>query len=345
MSKLQHAKEGKLTLVTAPAGYGKTTAVLDMLDKCGLPYAWLSLDDRDNNPATFWRYVCAALEDVADGIATDAEYVFSSQELTQAEIHINILIDRLSEVSSDFFLILDDLHLINTTSILTGLSHLIDHLPVKMHLIFISRTLPDPDWSKHRIKWQALRLGEKDLRFIQEEISQFYQARGITLQDNELEAVEKYTNGWVAALVAVTLSMEEGGGHDAIKALSRSSRDIGQYLRNEVIRSWRPEKLDFAMKSSILDTLWPELCDAVTGDKSGARLLKEIADENGFLTAVDDQRQAYRYHQLFKSFLLELLCETYPAEIPELYLRAGLRLREQGFIPEAVEHFLKREAL
>lgn len=340
MTKLQHTKEGKLTLVTAPAGYGKTTAVLDWLNKCGLSFAWLSLDDRDNNPVTFWRYVFAAFEDVTDGIANDAEYVLSSQELMQAEIHINILIDRLSEVSSDFFLVLDDLHLINTPSILTGLSHLIDHLPAKVHLILISRTLPDPEWIKHRIKWQVQRLGEDDLRFIEEEISQFYQVRGIMLQGNELEVVEKYTNGWAAALVAVSLSMEEGGGHDAIEALSRSSRDIGQYLRNEVIRNWKPEKLDFAIKTSILDTLWPDLCDAVTGDEHGTGLLKEIPVENGFLTAVDGQRQAYRYHQLFKSFLLELLQETYPAEIPELHLRAGLWLREKGFIPEAIEHFL-----
>lgn len=340
LTKLQQTQEGKLTLVTAPAGYGKTTAVLDWLSKCGLPFAWLSLDDRDNNPVTFWRYVCAAFEDVADGIAKDAEYVFSLQELMQAEIHINILIDRLSEVSSDFFLILDDLHLINTPSILTGLSHLIDHLPAKMHLILISRTLPDPEWAKHRIKWQVQRLGEEDLRFGEEEILRFYQARGITLQNNELNAVGKYTEGWAAALVAITLSMEEGGGHNAIEALSHSSRDIGQYLRNEVIQNWRPEKLDFAMKTSILDTLWPDLCDAVTGDENGTGLLEEISVENGFLTAVDGQRQAYRYHQLFKSFLQELLQETYPAEIPELYQRAGLWLRERGFIPEAIEHFL-----
>ncbi len=340
LTKLQHAMGGRLTLVTAPAGYGKTTAVLDWLNKCGLPFAWLSLDDSDNNHVTFWRCVCAAVENVAGGVAKDVEYVFSSQELMQAEIHINILLDRLSEVPSDFFLVLDDLHLINTPSILTGLSHLIDHLPAKMHLILISRTLPDPEWAKHRIKWQVQRLEEEDLRFKEEEISQFYQIRGITLQGTELEAVEKYTNGWAAALVAVTLSIEEGGGHDAIEALSRSSRDIGQYLRNEVIGSWRPEKLGFAIRTSILDTLWPDLCDAVTGDENGTGLLEEISKENGFLTAVDGQRQAYRYHQLFKSFLLELLQETYPAEIPGLYLRAGLWLRERCFIPEAIEHFL-----
>ncbi len=137
--KLQRAQECKLTLVTAPAGYGKTTAVLDWLNKCGLPYAWLSLDARDNDPVTFWRYVCASLEDIAGGIAKDTEYVFGSQEMTKANIHINILVDRLSEIPSDFLFVLDDLHLIDNPVILAGLSYLIDYLPEKMHLIFVSR--------------------------------------------------------------------------------------------------------------------------------------------------------------------------------------------------------------
>ncbi len=340
LTKLQHVQECKLTLVTAPAGYGKTTAVLDWLGKCGLPYAWLLLDSQDNDPLTFWQYICAALEDTASGITKDVGYVLSSQDLMKAETHINILIDRLSEISSDFFLVLDDLHLIKTPSILTGLSHLIDYLPVKIHLIFISRTLPDVGLAKHRIKWQVQWLEEEDLRFEEEEILRFYQARGITLQNYELEAVEKYTEGWAAALVAVTLSMEEGGGHDAFAALSRSSRDIGLYLRDEVIRGWPPEKQLFAIKTSILDTMWPDLCNAVAGANKGDRLLKEIAEGNGFLTAVDGQRPAYRYHHLFKSVLLELLQETYPAEIPQLYSRAGLWYREQGLLPEAIEHFL-----
>ncbi len=339
LGKLEHAKDGKLTLVTAPAGYGKTTAVLDWLGKCGLPYAWLSLDSRDNDPLTFWQYVCAALDGLTGGIAKDVEYVFSSSELMKAEIHIRILIDRLSELSSDFLLVLDDLHLISTPSILTGLSYLIDYLPEKMHLVFISRTQPDFDLARHRIKWQVQRLEEEDFRFEEEEILRFYQARGITLQSDELDVVEQYTEGWAAALVAVTLSMEDGG-HGVFPALSRSSRDIGQYLRDEVICSWPPENRSFAMKTSILDTLLPDLCDAVTGENNGDRLLKKIAEGNGFLSALDGQRQSYRYHHLLKSFLRELLEETYPEEIPKLYLRAGLWFQEQGLLPEAIENFL-----
>ncbi len=339
-AKLQHAKEGKLTLVTAPAGYGKTTAVLDWLDKCGLPYAWLSLSESDNHPLTFWEYVCAALDGIVDGISKETDYVFSSWEMMEANVHLNILIDRLSDSSSDFLLVLDDLHLIKDPSILAGLSYLIDFLPEKMHLIFISRTQPELDLFRLRIKWQIQRLETEDLRFNKDEISRFYQSRGIALESDELRAVESYTDGWIAALVAAALSMEDGGGYGAIEALQRSGRDIGRYLRNEVFAAWAPQKQSFAMKTSILDTLSEDLCNAVTDDADGGRLLREIYETSGFLLDMDGQQQSFRHHHLFRSFLRELLRETAPVEIPQLHKKAGLCFREQGLLPEAIEHFL-----
>ncbi len=339
--KLQQAQECKLTLVTAPAGYGKTTAVLDWLGKCGLPYAWLSLDSQDNTPVTFWQYVCASLEGIAGGIGNDAEYVFSSQELMKANIHISILIDRLAEASTDFLLVLDDLHLISDPSILTGLSYLIDYLPATMHLIFISRREPELDLHRHRIKWQAQRLEEDDLRFSNEDISRFYQARGFSLPDDDVNKVERYTEGWAAAMVAIAMSMEnDSGSGNSITALTQSNRDIEQYLKNEVIDTWGLERRAFAMKTCILDTLCETLCDAVTEDSNGERMLREINEGNGFLMALDEQKQEYRYHHLFKSLLQKLLVQTAPEEIARLHARAGLWYQEQGLLPEAIEHFL-----
>lgn len=338
--KLNNSLGCRLTTVVAPAGYGKTTAVLEWIETCGLPAAWLSLDEHDNNPAIFWRYLCTALDSISPGVGKDTEYVFSSPELLKAEIHINILVDCLSQAKSDFLLVLDDLHLIDEYSIFEGLSHLIDYLPPKMHLILISRTEPDLIPRKHRIKWQTQRLTKEDLLFREEEITRFYEARGITLENTELKKVENYTEGWAAALVAVTLSMEESGGHDAIEALSRSVRDFSQYLRDEVVGNWPSEMLSFTMKTSILDTLSEDLCNAVTGSSGGNLMLKKIYERSGFLQALDGQGQAYRYHYLLKSFLVELLRETSPEEIPQLYERAGIWFREKGLIPEAVESFL-----
>ncbi len=338
--KLNNSLGCRLTTVVAPAGYGKTTAVLEWLEKSGLPAAWLSLDVHDNNPAIFWRYLCTALDSITPRVGKDTEYVFSSPELLKAYVHINILVDRLAEIQTDFLLVLDDLHLINDSSTYEGLSYLIDYLPPRMHLILISRTEPDLNLQKYRIKWQTQRLTKDDLRFREEEIFRFYEARGITLENTELKKVEDYTEGWAAALVAVTLSMKENGGHGAIAALSRSVQDFGQYLRDEVVGNWPSERLSFAMKTSILDTLSGDLCDAVTGSYGGQQMLKEIYEKGGFLQALDGQGQAYRYHYLLKNFLAELLRETSPEEIPDLYERAGNWFKDQGLIPEAIESFL-----
>lgn len=341
LSKLAYAGECRLTQVTAPAGYGKTTAVLDWLKKCGLPCAWLSLDAKDNHPVTFWRYVCAALDAIAEGISKDTEYVFSSNEMMDADIHLSILIDRLSGVEADSLLILDDLHLITEPSIWKGLSYLIDFLPEKIHLLFISRTEPEFGLTTQRVKWQGLRITKNDLRFEEEEIREFYGARGIAVENADLEKVEEYTGGWAAAMVAVALSMANaGGGQNALASLQYSKRDIGQYLRAEVISGWPPQMLAFAMKTSILDTLSGDLCNAVAGGAGGSLMLREVFEKSGFLTDMDGQQQSFRYHPLFGSFLHELLKESAPEEIPGLHKKAGLYFKERDQLPEAIEHFL-----
>lgn len=341
LQKFRDVPEHKLMLVTAPAGYGKTTAVLDWLEKCGLENAWLSLDAGDNNPVTFWQYICTALDSIAEGISKETEYVFASRELMQANIHINILIDRLAKVQSDFLLVLDDLHLVTDPSIMEGLSYLIDYQPKKMHMVFISRTEPEMQVARHKLKWQIQHLDEKDLRFGEDEIFSFYQARGITLGNNDVKKVRSYTEGWVAALVAVSMSMESGRqGHDAIANLETYSGDIGHYLNNEVLRIWSPEKVNFAIKTSILDTLSEDVCNAITGYNNGRRLLEEIYEGSGFLIALDSRGRQYRYHYLFKSFLNKLLSETAQEEITSLHVKAGFWFREHGMMPEAIEHLL-----
>jgi LuxR family maltose regulon positive regulatory protein len=341
LQKLQRGSESKLTLIVAPAGYGKTTAVLDWLKNCGLSSAWFSVDAYDNNPVLFWNYFCAALDSIAPGVSKSAEYVFASPELLSANIHINILIDRLAELKSDALLVLDDLHVISDPSILGGLSYLISYLPEKMHLMIISRTEPRLETVTHRIKWQIGRLDEKDLRFRNEDISLFFKARGLTLESDALKKVESYSEGWAAALVAVAMSLEdEKGDHDAIAALSRSSRDIEEYLKAEVLSAWQPEKRAFAIKTSILDNLFEDICDVVTGEHNARRVLKELHEGNGFLTAVDENKQQYRYHNLFKNFLYKLLLETDPERIPDLHTKAGHWFRENNFVPEAIEHLL-----
>ncbi len=338
--KLEEALNRRLTVISAPAGCGKTSAVLKWLETVPMPAAWFTIDAGDNDSAAFWRYFCAALDAVLPGISRDTEYVFSSPELQNANIHINIIIDRLSEAPA-FLLVLDDLHLITDNDILQGLSYLIDYLPAKMHLLLISRTEPVMNMARHKIKWQTHSLNETDLRFSEEDILNFYHARGCTLAEDDLRSVESYTEGWAAALVAVSMSMERAGTSSVIAAaLAQSSRDIGEYLKDEVLTAWSPEKRDFAMKTSILETLTVPLCNAVTSKDDAGRLLREISERNGFLTALDGEGREYRYHHLFSRFLYSLLAEAMPEELTGLHDRAAQWYLNNDLLSEAMEHLL-----
>jgi len=339
--RLNEALFCKYTMVTAPAGYGKTSAVLDWLEASGQKAAWLSLDLRDNDPVVFWRYVCYALDEISS-ISKETDYILSSFDLLQANIQINIMIDCLSAVPADFFLVLDDLHLITEPSILKGLSCLIEYMPPQMHLILISRTEPDLDLAKDKIKWQIQQIDEKDLRFHRDEISMFYLVRGFSLNEEDVKAIEDYSEGWVAALVAIAMSMQgESGSRNSFKALSYADHDILQYLRNEVVNTWSGEKRIFAEKTCILDTLGESLCDAVTEDGNGRRMISELSRGNGFLNVLDRQKQEYRYHHLFRSFLLTLLTERAPQEIAGLHKRAAVWLKEHGLIKDAIDQYIQ----
>jgi LuxR family maltose regulon positive regulatory protein len=339
--KLDQAVQTKLTLVTAPAGYGKTTAVLDWLRGSPLKSAWLSLDAQDNEPMTFWQYVCAALDVIADGISRDTEYVFSSPELLDAHIHINILIDRLTEADRDILLVLDDLHVITDPAIMTGLSYLIDYLPQNMHLLIISRTEPAFKLARHKLKWQIQHVTEADLRFTRGDISRFYETRGLALLDNDLEKIDDFTEGWAAAMVAVAMSMESGGVvADAVNHLAVSSRDVSEYLVDEVISAWEPSKREFAMKISVLNTMSEASCNAVTGKQKTGALLEEISRRNGFLFVLDAQAGEYRFHNLFRTLLYKMLEQEIPGEIPGLYKKAAQFFMERGQIPDAIEYYL-----
>jgi LuxR family maltose regulon positive regulatory protein len=340
--RLGNSLNHKVTTVTAPAGYGKTTAVLEWLAQARLPAAWLSVDTEDNNPRVFWRYMCAALDEIAMGISKETEYVFSSYELLKANIHLSILINKLLEQESDFLLVLDDVHWLTDPAILQGLSYLISYLPPKMHLILISRIEPGLNLTKQGMKSQLLRITSEDLRFRNEEFFQFYQTRGFMMDQEALQKVESYTEGWAAALVAIAMSMEKDMvNHKTMEGLTHCRRDIGQYLQTEVIDSWPEEMRVFALQTSILDILSESVCNAVTGDNTGSRMLQDMYEKNGFLIALDDEKHAYRWHKLFKDILYKQLIKSDRDMVSELHIRAATWYREYGFNAKAFEHYLQ----
>jgi LuxR family maltose regulon positive regulatory protein len=338
---LEDSLSHKLTLITAPAGYGKSTAVLKWLEQSQLPSAWLSLDTGDNDALVFWRYFCAALESISKGISKDTEYVFASPELFKANMHLCILIDSLSSIVSDFLLILDDLHLITNPAVYDGLSYFLNYMPANMHLVLIGRVTPRLNLERLGLKEDLIRIGPSELRFETEEISQYYKMRGFSLQNEEIKKIESYTEGWAAALVAVAQSLKnERYRHNIISSFGSCNQHIENYLAEDVFNTWTGEHQDFMEKTAILDMLCGSLCQAVT-DYDGNRLLKELYGQNSFLIALDDEGIWFRYHHLFSDFLRKRLKRKKSASIQCLHHKAGAWLRANGFFNEATEHFLK----
>ncbi len=337
--RLEDSLSRRLTVITAPAGYGKTSAALKWLEGISLPSAWLSIDEGDNDAILFWRYFCASLDAVSAGISRDTEYVFASKELFEANIHQSILVDRLSAVPSDFFLVLDDFHLITNRVVLDSLSFFISWLPANMHLVLIGRTEPRLNLARLGLKEDLIRIRANELRFDTEEISRYYETRGYFLQKEEVLKIETYTEGWAAALVAVALSLRnETNRHAVINSFGSCNPQIESYLSEDVFHMWTEEQQDFMERTSILDQLCGPLCEALAGS-GGGRLLKELYEQNSFLVALDQEDLWFRYHHLFLDFLRKRLSEKGAPPVRELHRKAGDWLKANGFYHEAIEHY------
>ena len=339
--RLDEALNSRLTLITAPAGYGKTTAVMKWLETVPVPHAWLSIDDGDNDVLSFWRYFSAALDSISNGISREVEYVFASAELFKANMHINILIDSLSEAGSNFLLVLDDLHSIKNPAVYEGLSFFLSYMPSNMHLVLVSRTKPGLKLTRLGMKEDLVRIRANDLRFGTEEILQYFRSRGFSLQKDELEIIESYTEGWAAALVAVALSLKsEKSMRSTIRNFGSCSLHINDYLSEDVFNMWSEQQQDFMEKTAVLDRLCAPLCEAITG-YDGSSLLKELYDQNTFLTALDDDGIWFQYHRLFSDFLRKRMEGRAAASVSGLHRKAGEWLAANGLYQEAIEHYLK----
>jgi LuxR family maltose regulon positive regulatory protein len=342
--KLAGALDHQLTIVTAPAGYGKSTAVVDWLGMTGLPVAWVSLDANDNHPEVFWRYICLALDGILGGVGEAISYCLSSPELLKTNTHLHILIDQLSAGKNEIILTLDDFHLITIPEILKSFSYFVNYLPSHVHLILISRTEPGMKLTKLRLSGGLLRIGFNDLRFQTGEIAQFYQVKGLTFEREELDRIEQYTGGWAAALVAVAMDPEAGRNcerRDLNGKLSRSELLIDKFLEEELLSKWPEQKRNFLLKTSILESLCGPLCDAVTGLSGSSEILRGIWLQNEFLIAMDAENCWYRYHPLFDKFLRKLLAKQAGSSFAGLHLKAARWYQESGLTSPAMDHYLQ----
>ncbi len=357
IEQLDESLPGKLTLVCAPAGFGKTTLVSAWLANINLPAAWLSLDEDDNDLARFWTYFIAALQTIRPETGASVLAMLQASPLPHSHALLTPLINDLTAITEKFILVLDDYHAIETEAIDQALDFFIEHLPPRMHLLITSRVDPNLSLSRLRANGQLNELRSADLRFTPAESAQFLaQMTGLSLTEAEMTALDQRTEGWIAGLQMAALSLRQREAIDAaqfIEDLSGSQRYIMDYLVGEVLQGESAEVQAFLLYTSILDRLCASLCDTVVGTLEHANvgtlqpsneILVYLERSNLFIIPLDDQRQWYRYHPLFSDLLRQQLQQTYSDQVAKLHLSASQWYDQAGFTSRAVQHALSAQA-
>jgi LuxR family maltose regulon positive regulatory protein len=355
--RLDEGQGRRLTLLSAPAGFGKTTLLGDWLERQSLRPAWVSLDAGDNEPRRFWAYVIAALDSVHGGLGQGASDLLRSPQpppieaiLTELANEIAALLGPLpggpaaSAVAEPLILVLDDYHTIEAPAVHQGLEFFLLNLPPQMRVIIASREDPPLPLALLRARRELLELRAQDLRFTAREAAAFLNTcMGLDLTAEDVAALEARTEGWAAGLQLAALSMQ--GVEDVagfIRALAGSHRYVFDYLAQEVLERQPGPVRDFLLHTAILDRLSGPLCDAVTGGTGSRAMLERLEQANLFLLPLDQERQWYRYHHLFAEFLrLQLEDAEGAGRVSELRRRAGAWYEAHGLVEAAVQQALR----
>ncbi|MGD8244691.1 MAG: NACHT domain-containing protein, partial [Anaerolineae bacterium] len=364
----------KLTLISAPAGFGKTTLVSSWLhhlrdEPTHVPVqaAWLSLDEADNDLARFLTYLIAALQTVETAIGKGTVSALQSPQPPPAETVLTSLINEVATFPDRIVLVLDDYHLIEAQPIQEALTFLLQHLPPQMHLVIATRDDPRLPLARLRARGQLAEVRAADLRFTSSEAAEFLnRVMGLDLSAKEIAALEARTEGWIAGLQLAAISMR--GREDTaslIQSFTGSHRFVLDYLVEEVLQLQSARVQTFLLQTAILDRLSGPLCDAVrfgfaetpcssegtavrlsgaespTSQDNGQSILEMLDRANLFIVSLDDERRWYRYHHLFADLLRKRLHLTQPERLPILHRRASEWYEQERFVNEAIEHALR----
>ncbi len=340
--RLDRGIESKLTLISAPPGFGKTTLVTEWLAATpldGRRAAWLSLDPGDNEPATFWTYLVRALQSVAPEVGTTALGLLQAGE-ARTEAVVAALVNELAAMTSDVVLVLDDYHVIERLEILDGLGLLLERMPDRLHVVITTRADPALPLARLRARGELVEIRAADLRFTSDEAATYLnEAMGLALDAPDVEALEGRTEGWIAALQLAAISLQgrtDPGGF--IASFAGEDRYIVDYLVEEVLQR-QPEQIrSFLLKTSILTRMTGSLCAAVTGQDGGRATLAALDRGNLFLVPLDDRRRWYRFHHLFADVLRARLVDERANEVPGLHRLASAWYAENGERSEAIRH-------
>jgi LuxR family transcriptional regulator, maltose regulon positive regulatory protein len=341
--RLLEGDHAKLVLISAPAGFGKSTLLAEWLaTRSGAARtAWLSLDGGDDQPVSFWTHVIAAVQTAWPGIGSSAMTMLETQGQAIESILASLL-NELDAQADELDLVLDDYHTISSPDIHEGLAFLLEHLPANVRLVIASRTDPSLPLARLRARGDLIEIRASDLRFTPDEADTYFnEVLGLGLSNAEVAALEGRTEGWIAALQLAGLSMQ--GREDVasfIAGFAGDDRYIVDYLVEEVLQRETEQVRSFLLQTSILARLSGPLCDAVTGQGGGQSTLETLHRRNLFLIPLDDRRRWYRYHHLFADVLLARLLDERPEQVAGLHRLAAEWHEQHGERAEAIHHAL-----
>ena len=357
---LNQAEAGKLTLVSAPAGFGKTTLVSMWSRQLAHPVTWLSLDEQDNDLARFFAYLLTSFQRLDENIAVEILDDPNSRQSNAYEAILTDLLNELSVIKEKWVVILDDYHLIQTQAIHDAMIFFLDHLPPQLHLVILSRADPPFPLPRLRSRGYLVELRQKELRFTSNETAVYLnESLGLELSARDIEALEDRTEGWIAGLHMAAISL---GGHRQddvskaafIRAFTGSHRYVLDYLVEEVLEQQSPSIQSFLLNTSPLKRMSGPLCDWILenlepsipqdkGRKNSQEILEDLEAANLFIIPIDDERRWFRYHRLFGDLLKQRLQHKKPSALPYLHSRASEWFHKNGFIPEAIDHAIEAD--
>ncbi|MCC2627265.1 MAG: ATP-dependent transcriptional regulator [Thermomicrobiales bacterium] len=342
----QGIPDHKLVLISAPAGYGKTTLLAQWAHTSSLQVTWLSLGEEDNDSDRFFRYLLAAWETVHPGIRESPLGLLLGALEPDRDAVLSAFINVANDLPDHTVFIFDDVHLIEDASIYESLTFLLDHLPPTLHLVLAGRSEPPLPLARYRARHELLELRTDDLSFLAEETAAFLnRLMGLDLGDEAVNSLHTQLEGWVAGLQLVSLSLLRQRAAATPLVISGRHRFIADYLSEDVVVHLPEEIRRFLLQTSILDRLCGSLCDAVTGSSGGQEMLELLERENLFLVPLDDNREWFRYHRLFADFLRDGCQRHYPDQIRGLHRRAGRWHLAHDLPEEAFHHALAGDDL
>ncbi len=340
INRLIQGENGKLTLVSGPAGFGKTTLLSAWIAQTKLPIGWISLDGGDNDWNRFTQYLIQAFQKISAGFANELiELLYSAKPLNSEEF-LPYFINQIAEIQTPFLIVLDDYHVITETKIHDLLLTILEYQPPQMHLVISTRA--DPPWplARWRVRGELSEMRMENLRFTPEETFTFLnEIAGLGLSEQDIKQLDAKTEGWAAGLHLAAVSMQKRGDNSGfIQRFAGSNRFVFDYLMDEVFQELPQNIQDFLLETSVLDRLCAQLCDSVRADNDSQEILDHLEQMNLFVIPLDDQRCWYRYHPLFAELLRQISLQKIPEQISVLHHKAREWYQDNGLFSEAIQH-------